>query len=267
MNEIRATSTASTARREQASAASENVHAVNGGTRAAFDARYHTFARREGWFDPDQRARTVASLARVLAPHLPAGRDAAILDVGCGEGALLTLLRREGYRSLAAFDLSPENVTLCHEQGFSFVLRHDALEVGTFAAGHDYDVVFALDLLEHLPKERALGFVRAARARLRPGGRLVIQTPNMGSVLGPLYRHADITHEWGVTEGSIVDLLTAAGFDPADVSVGPAWSATTARGRVRERYLRLLHRIVFLAEGSARPRIPTPNLLAVAVAR
>jgi hypothetical protein len=55
--------------------------------------------------------------------------------------------------------------------------------------------------------------LQTAKLCVGDGGRLVIQTPNMGSFLGWHMRYNDITHEFGVTEKGIVDLLLAAGFE------------------------------------------------------
>lgn len=200
-----------------------------------------------------------ASFARTVGPLLPAGRGARILDAGCGEGALLSFLRDRGYSALSGFDLSPENVALCHAEGLGFVAQGDALRIGEM--GGEYDAIVSLDLVEHLPKEAVVGFLAAARGKLAPGGVLVLQTPNMGYLLASFHRYSDLTHQWGLTEVSVRVLLRAAGFDDAGVEVRPAWNATTVAGRCREFYLGLLHRAVSLVEGSYRPRIPTKNLL------
>lgn len=236
-------------------------------TRDAMIERYHSLSRRGTWHSPGGRRSTLASLDRVLSPVLPASREARILDVGCGEGAVLGLLREKGYRRLAGFDLSEENVALCRAAGLGFVECHDALDINGFAPGERFDAVLLIDLIEHLPKAVALPVLTAATLRLKEGGRLIVQTPNMGSIFAAFHRHNDLTHEWGVTERSLTDLLHASGFAVDRIRVLPAWGATTVRGRLREWYLRALHRAVCAAEGRERPRIPTGNLLAVAVKR
>ncbi len=222
--------------------------------------RYHSLKHgRELALEGRSRRVVFRSLARTLGPWLPAERAAAVLDIGCGEGVVLDFLRWRGFSNLDGFDLSSENVKLCHERGLTFVDSHDALALADWRPEKRYDLVLCLDLIEHLPKERAVGFCSGIRSRLVPGGSAIIQTPNMGSVLGLFHRHYDLTHEWGVTENSAVDLLAAAGF--SEVEIRPAWNATTLLGYAREAYLHLLHNAVFLAEGRGRPRIPTKNLL------
>lgn len=196
-----------------------------------------------------------------LARWLPDDRDARILDVACGEGALLSYLRSRGYRNLEGFDISRENVRICHRLGLPFVAERDLTRLPCEPASGAYDLIFAMDVIEHIPKDSAAGVLEALRLRLKREGSLVIQTPNMGYLLAQFYRYGDLTHEFGVNENSMVDLLVAAGFSDTSIEVSANWEATTFTGRLRDAYLRLIHRLVFLMDGATRPRIPTKNLL------
>ncbi len=223
--------------------------------------RYNTLNRRRTAHDPEHREVMFRSLERVYAPHLPLDRDAALLDAGCGEGSFLSFLAARGYRNLAGFDLSEENVAICHDGGLGFVHRFDALEMDQLPGDPRFDRIFALDLLEHIPKERASRFVELARERLAPGGVLLVQTPNMGCVYAQYHRYNDLSHEFGLTEKTARDLFMTAGFDSDEIVISAVWNAATPLGRAREAYARLLHRAVFLADDRDRPRIPTKNLL------
>lgn len=236
-----------------------STHAVS--TREAILERYNTVRRREAGFDPVSRRMIFQSFARTLGPWLPADKNASILDIGCGEGALLHFLRDQGFTNLHGFDMSPENIALCRMRGFDNIARHDALMLDTFDSIRQYDAIFCLDLLEHLPKETAVPFLASIRRRLRRGGCVVVQTPNMGCIFGLFHRYADLTHEHSLTETTAVDLMLASGFDLKDVEVRAAWNATTWLGRVRETYLSLLHKLVWLAEDRSRPKVATKNLL------
>jgi 2-polyprenyl-3-methyl-5-hydroxy-6-metoxy-1,4-benzoquinol methylase len=223
--------------------------------------RYHSATRRPSLEDPAVRRVVFRAFDRTLGSWLPRDPQAAILDAGCGEGALLLFLRERGYQDLHGFDLSPENVDICHGAGLSFVEVFDALRLREYHPDRSFDLILALDLVEHLPKAVVASFAEQLRARLRPGGQLILQTPNLGSLQGAFVRHNDLTHEFGLTENTVVDLLALAGFEPGHIEVRPAWNATTTAGYFREIWLRLLHLALFAAEGSGRPRIPTKNLL------
>ncbi len=223
--------------------------------------KYSTYTRRGVLTDGTTRETVFTSLGRTVGPWLPHERSAKILDVACGGGALLLFLENAHYDDLHAFDISPENVGICHRLGLPFVRQFDALCLKDFEPDVSYDMILALDILEHLPKQTVVGFLRQARDRLRPGGSVIIQTPNMGCVFGLYHRFYDLSHDFCLTEKSALDLMMVAGFDPENVQIRPAWNATTLLGRLREQYLKTLHHLVFLAEDSSRPKIPTKNLL------
>lgn len=234
------------------------------GTREQLFSRYHTATRRPDPRSCSDRKVIFGTFRRVVGPWLPANKQAKILDVACGEGWLLLFLREAGYAALSAFDISAENVNICRKLGFDFVQEFDATRIREFEVGKSYDLILALDILEHIPKQFAVQFVSDLRTRLAPGGILLVQTPNMGCVFGLLHRYSDLSHEFCLTESSAKTLMFLGGFAPHEIEIRPAWNAATIPGRFRELYLRLLHRLIFLAEDSSRPQIPTKNLLIVA---
>ena len=222
---------------------------------------YNTYSRRPTVRDVHARKVMFRAFRRVLGPWLPRNPSARILDVACGEGALLAFLYDAGYVNLDGYDLSPENVAICHELGLKFVRRFDALQLTGFLSDRRYDAIFAIDIIEHLPKSRIVGFMEMIRSLLLPGGYVVIQTPNMGSLYGCYHRYNDLSHEFGLTEKTVLDLFMMSGFRPNAIAIRAAWNATTLLGRFREVYVWLLHHVLFAGEGPSRPRIPTKNLL------
>ena len=91
-----------------------------------------------------------ASVAQLLAEHLP-GRDAAILDIGCGTGLTCRLLAEHGYRNLDGIDLSADMLAVARERGiYRHLLQADlnqplpfdtaaydgVISSGTFTHGH-----------------------------------------------------------------------------------------------------------------------------------
>jgi 2-polyprenyl-3-methyl-5-hydroxy-6-metoxy-1,4-benzoquinol methylase len=222
--------------------------------------QYNSMNRRPTVDDDAMRKVIFKSFRRTLDPWLPVSKSVKILDIACGEGALLSFLKQEGYVNLSGFDLSSENVQICQRLGLLFVTKFDALDLNDWPDS-DYDLIFALDILEHIPKEEAAQFLINIRAKLNLEGRVIVQTPNMGSVLGLFHRYSDLSHEFCLSEKSARTLFMLAGFSESKIDICPTWNATTYMGYLREIYLRLLHLLVFLAEGESRPRIPTKNLL------
>lgn len=141
---------------------------------------------------------------------LPERPDAAICDLGCGDGGLLRFLASRGFSDLTGVDLSPEQIDRARG-GPARLLCGDALEHLEGTPGR-YDLLVARDVVEHLSKDELLRFFCLARAGLRPGGRLVVQTPNGDAPLVGSVRYGDLTHELCLTPGLLQRLLEHAGF-------------------------------------------------------
>jgi SAM-dependent methyltransferase len=97
-----------------------------------------------------------------------------VLDVGCGGGLFLGVLRERGARVLG-LDNSEEAARAAWAQNRVTVVLGDLLRAPV--AQGSCGVVTMFHVLEHLPDPG--GFLRAAKELLRPGGRLVAQVPNL----------------------------------------------------------------------------------------
>lgn len=171
-------------------------------------------------FDPAAAERWGRTYHRYLTPYLPRDRSAAILDAGCGAGMLLHLLSGLGYQSLTGVDISAEQVALAR-QVVPDVSEGNALK-HLRSYGQHYDLIFALDVLEHLYKDEILEFLDACFAALRPGGRIVLQTPNADSPWVSTVRYGDFTHELAFNRKSLAALLRRAGFTGVEAKeLGP----------------------------------------------
>lgn len=128
---------------------------------------------------PEQVKRTQAPYVRLFA-EVGARR---VLDVGCGRGIFLGLLREAGMEPVGV-DGAEASVALCREQGFAEVERGEAL--GTLAqkaaAGERFDGIFCSHLVEHLAAEQAIALISRCAELLSPGGRLVLVTPNVANL-------------------------------------------------------------------------------------
>jgi SAM-dependent methyltransferase len=159
--------------------------------------------------------RSLAALERVVKP----GR---LLDVGCGPGMLLEAARARGWDG-SGVDPSSWSVERARALGFTAhlgMLEDLALEAGSF------DAIALLQVVEHVPDPRPL--LEMCRQLLRPGGALLVATPNPRSLLARAKREAfnywiPPMHCVWYTPRSLARLLGSAGFK--DVSK-TTWSAT-----------------------------------------
>ncbi len=102
-----------------------------------------------------------------------------ILDLGCGNGRLLAMLREHGSAGwdLEGIDFSEDAVRHCREKGF----RAQATRIEDFdAAAGSFDAVIMIQLIEHLEDPR--GIFERVHALLRPGGVFILETPNVGGL-------------------------------------------------------------------------------------
>lgn len=97
-----------------------------------------------------------------------------VLDVGCGEGALLELLARENRVDGRGIEISPQGVSACLARGLA-VMQGDAdRDLDYFAAGA-FDYVILSQTLQAVQRPRhVLGEL------LRIGAQAVVSLPNFG---------------------------------------------------------------------------------------
>ncbi len=113
-----------------------------------------------------------------MARHQPHGR---VLDVGCGPGFFLEAATARGYEAFGV-DPSAYAVELARRR-FGHRVQVGVLETADYVPG-TFDVVTAFDAFEHVYDPNR--FLAAAARLLRPGGVVVITTPDRTSLLSRL---------------------------------------------------------------------------------
>lgn len=165
----------------------------------------------------DLRARHRATL-EAIERWIPPGR---LLDAGCGTGTLLEVARERGWNA-SGVDPSAASVARVREMGF--VATEGNIEDLDLAPA-SMDAVTLMQVLEHVPDPRPL--LAACRRVLRPGGALVVATPNPESLLARVKRERfnywiPPMHVAWYTPGALERLLRASGFAPV---LETTWSA------------------------------------------
>ena len=176
------------------------------------------------WFAPDRSAASrleesyrrlvlrdhVSFVARALADSKASG---PLLDVGCGGGLFLGMMRDRGFR-VAGLDFSAEAAKVAWtRQGVGVVagdFERAPLPKGAFAAITMFHVV------EHLYDPAA--YFGVARELLAKDGRLVVQVPNASSIqaraLGHRWNGFDVPrHLNNFRDRDLEALLVRAGFE------------------------------------------------------
>ena len=168
-------------------------------------------------FDAGSRSdeASVASWIRAyryyLRDWLPENKQAKILELACGAGRFLKLLVDEGYVNIAGVDRSAEQIEVA--RGILPVAEHaDVFDYLRSKEGA-WDLIAAIDLVEHLTKDEVLDLLDLVYRALRPGGWVILQTPNAESPFVSIVRYGDFTHEVAFTPTSLSSLLRLAGFE------------------------------------------------------
>lgn len=207
-------------------------------------------------------------LRKNYASLLPSNKQAKILDIGPGYGEFLELLHNElGFSNIQGIDLSAEVVNYCNSRlPNSCVLVTDSTEFLQSCEGQ-FDCIFMMHILEHVPKTATLEFLTALYRALKPDGYVVIEVPNMANPLTGLnIRYADFTHEVGYTEASLGYILKNVGF----ASITPFGSRLPFDSvmRIPQAIVRtcvnMLITLAYRGYASKRPQVIDPNLCMLA---
>lgn len=149
---------------------------------------------------------------RFYLPYLKeAGIETGILDLGCGRGDWLTLLREEGLEGRGV-----EINTVLAEQsraaGFE-VIEADILEYLRSRRDKSVRAVTSFHVVEHLPFEKLILLVDEIVRVLEPGGLVILESPSPENlVVAACNFYADPTHHKPVYPHTLKFLLTQSGL-------------------------------------------------------
>jgi 2-polyprenyl-3-methyl-5-hydroxy-6-metoxy-1,4-benzoquinol methylase len=125
---------------------------------------------------------------------VPAGGGLRVLDVGCGSGLNSQAMAALGHR-VSGVDLSEAAIERYRSQGFEG--RAADIEEGLGYPDDSFDIVFCAEVIEHMTSPEILA--SEMKRVLKPGGRLILTTPNSAfwlyRVLGVLgYTVGELQH-------------------------------------------------------------------------
>ena len=151
---------------------------------------YHAFEFSAERFGFVYKVRRRLEARRLLKVARKAPRNARIVDVGCGDGFHLALLRDFGRRGwdLQGVDPDPRAVERARDQGIE--VQEGTIQTADLEPG-SVDLALLIQTIEHVADPAAV--LTAVRQVLRPGGRLLVVTDNTGSLDFSLFKR----RHWG----------------------------------------------------------------------
>jgi 2-polyprenyl-3-methyl-5-hydroxy-6-metoxy-1,4-benzoquinol methylase len=140
----------------------------------------------------------------------------SFLDVGCGSGRYLKLMRQKGLDCSKIFglELSEEGVRKLREEGFQAF--NERVESCTQIPESSIDVITMFHVIEHVDRPREV--LEKLYGWLRPGGLLIMETPNFASLDGQIFRNRfwggyHFPRHWNIfSKDSLTKLVTQTGF-------------------------------------------------------
>ncbi|MHB8868317.1 MAG: class I SAM-dependent methyltransferase [Thermoleophilia bacterium] len=146
-------------------------------------------------------------------PDVLSGR--AVVDLGCGRGEFLSLLRDRGIRAVGVEPNSEQTEGLT-AQGFE-ILNTDANSFLAEAPDGSLAGAVALQVIEHLDPAYLLNLLRFATGAIAPGGLMIIETINPANPVARGSFFLDVTHVRPYHAEALAVYLWALGWKRQDV--------------------------------------------------
>lgn len=129
----------------------------------------------------------------IIAEAKTVDENAPILDIGCGRGEWLELLKGVGLMARGV-DLNRVMVAECQEMGFE-VIEADAISYLRTLNANSLGAVTGMHIIEHIPFKRMIALFNEVLRTLKPGGVAIFETPNPENlVTGACNFYYDPTH-------------------------------------------------------------------------
>jgi 2-polyprenyl-3-methyl-5-hydroxy-6-metoxy-1,4-benzoquinol methylase len=170
------------------------------------DESYHTYESFKSWSsDPDDSHDRFFSME--VAP-LNLAPGARMVEIGFGEGRFLDYAKRAGFEAVG-IEIIPSLVERAKARGLN--ARIGRLTDLIDQAG-SFDMVTALDLIEHLATDEIRKFLFDSASLLKKGGFVFLRFPNGSSPFSLALYNGDVTHRSYLNVSSLAQLASPAGL-------------------------------------------------------
>ena len=190
---------------------------VNKATEENIDALfYHDFEERFRGSQNDVRAR-IRDYIPIFKEHFGEISDKSFVDIGCGRGEWLDVLKEHGVEKRIGVDINDLQLEFCVSKGHN-VASADCVDYLSGCDAESIDVVTGFQLIEHLPLGALITLLDACFKVLKPGGMVLFETPNSGNLqTGASLFYIDPTHKRPIHQLFADFLLSRSGFRKVEI--------------------------------------------------
>lgn len=205
------------------------------------------------------RQRRVHDYARKFT-RLLAGEDRrrSVLDIGCADGVLLAFLKSQGFTKVTGVDINEQLLARARREVDAEFIAHDACQF--LQSSRRFDIIFLLNVLEHIERDHVFDFMKQIRTALHPGGFAVVVTPNMNNIMAAGNFANDITHCLPLNQHSLEQLARMAGF--TDVTMLNQFRMQNPKGKAKAIFSWIIHKWLCWLRGGSKATVFYRNLYA-----
>ena len=186
----------------------------------------------------------------------PKDKDSKVLEIGCGMGRFLLMLKQQGYKNLTGIDIDQSQIDVAKNAGLNVFLS-DAIQ-WLESTTEKFDVIYFFDVLEHIEKSVQLKFLKYVHSHLNDDGMIAFTVPNAIAPSGMFYRYIDFTHVISYTDISLNFILNNANFHY--IQVRPQHKESKHILEIKQPWAK-----IYKYEFGLQDVILTPNLVCVAL--
>jgi len=172
-----------------------------------------------------------------IIPHIRDKDNDYVLDIGCGRGEWLELLKENGVRAKGV-DISPDMVKLCLDLGLD-VIQIDAFEYLKSLPDESVKIITGFHIVEHLPFHIIEAYLFECYRVLQSHGMVIFETPNAANLrVGSYNFYLDPSHNRPIHDKAIDFLARCVGFYdtkivyPLEADASKYWESITKNDEI-----------------------------------
>lgn len=149
---------------------------------------------------------------RNILQFLPKNKNAKVLEIGFGTGFFLKYLLKNNYRNIYGIELSNEETEFVKKNIYENVECVNNTEEFLDNHHNEYDFIIMSDVLEHIPKNETVTFLKKVKDALKKDSIFIAKVPNGSNPFNVQMFICDFTHEFIYSTESLIQVNKLAGF-------------------------------------------------------